>query len=602
MSQEYTPVDWVDETTSQQGTLINAERLDQMQTAHHYADGFEEVDAIPTEDPGVDYHKVVYCTADTTFYRWDGTQWTADIDEDTKRLLDQEIARATAAEGELAQDIEDEATARAQADTALGERITAETGAREGADTALGARIDAEAEYRADVDRQIYADIGRLNGETLPLHPSSRTPTIQNAIAANEGNISNLTSVVDGLSYDLGQEVTDRENADTGLAADITAEVQARAAAIASLQAGVYTKTEADNLLAAKADVTALTDGSVTKVGTADLGTDTKPIKLVAGVPTAVGHDLVTTDTAQTIPGEKQLLGAYTFKKYLVTYGGATAGYRKLWTFSGRGVFNIGTHSVTGQLRALSSARYLVEFYRSTFDSTDNKQTRIYTTANTSAEEMVVGANINPAEGEGNFAIYGYMVAGSSAEFLIDTAYNEDGTFKTNFAESSDTTVYDLATIGATVPVADPYNLGAALDGYEPMVRTTGNQAISGTKQYNNDLSRGCTSANVLTNPATAIGATILSMVDQSNGTTHNSLGSISKVRNANNQNYIDLENRSYGYNDGVDQWITSAFLRILIDESTGGVQLILYRGKRKTSETNFAFKSKVIESIGFSE
>lgn len=254
MSQEYTPVDWVDETTSQQGTLINAERLDQMQTAHHYADGFEEVDAIPTEDPGVDYHKIVYCTADTTFYRWDGTQWTADIDEETKQLLDQEIARATAAEGELAQDIEDEATARAQADTALGERITAEAGAREGADTALGARIDAEAEDRADADRQIWAQFGSLNSQVIPMYPGSSTPTIHHSIMANNGLIENLTSVVDGLTYDLGQEVTNRENADTQLAADITAEVQARAAAIASLQAGVYTKTEADNLLAAKAD------------------------------------------------------------------------------------------------------------------------------------------------------------------------------------------------------------------------------------------------------------------------------------------------------------------------------------------------------------
>lgn len=279
MSQNYTPVEWVDETTSQQGTLINKARLDQMQTAHHYADGFEEVDTIPTADPGVSYHKVVYCTADTTFYRWDGTAWTKDVDDDTKALLNQEIARATAAEGELAQDIEDEATARAQADTALGERITAEAGAREGADTALGARIDAEAEYRETVDRQIYADIGRLNGQTLPLNPGSSTPTIQQSIVVNADNITNLTNAMDNLTYDLGQEVSNRENADTQLAADITAEVQARAAAIASLQAS-------------KADTTALTDGSVTKIGTADIGSDLRPIKLVGGVPTAVTNDL----------------------------------------------------------------------------------------------------------------------------------------------------------------------------------------------------------------------------------------------------------------------------------------------------------------------
>lgn len=87
MSQEYTPVTWVDEEEGTPGTLINKARLDQMQTAHHYADGFEEVDAVPTADPGVDYHKVVYCTVDKQFYRWTGSAWEKDIDDDTKALL-----------------------------------------------------------------------------------------------------------------------------------------------------------------------------------------------------------------------------------------------------------------------------------------------------------------------------------------------------------------------------------------------------------------------------------------------------------------------------------------------------------------------------------
>ena len=79
MSQEYIPVTWVDETDDHVGTVINKARLDQMQTAHHYADGFEEVDVVPTADPGVNYHKVVFCTADTMFYRWTGSQWVKDI-------------------------------------------------------------------------------------------------------------------------------------------------------------------------------------------------------------------------------------------------------------------------------------------------------------------------------------------------------------------------------------------------------------------------------------------------------------------------------------------------------------------------------------------
>ena len=88
MSQEYIPVTWVDETENQVGTVINKARLDQMQSAHHYADGFEEVDAVPTADPQVDYHKVVFCTADTTFYSWDGTQWVKDVDDSTLALLE----------------------------------------------------------------------------------------------------------------------------------------------------------------------------------------------------------------------------------------------------------------------------------------------------------------------------------------------------------------------------------------------------------------------------------------------------------------------------------------------------------------------------------
>ena len=102
MTQEYTPVTWVDETPDNFGTIIDKARLDQMQTAHHYADGFKEVDAVPTQDPGVDYHMVVYCTADTSFYRWDGTHWTKDIDDSTE-------ARVTALEGEVA-NIEDGTT------------------------------------------------------------------------------------------------------------------------------------------------------------------------------------------------------------------------------------------------------------------------------------------------------------------------------------------------------------------------------------------------------------------------------------------------------------------------------------------------------------
>ena len=62
-----------------------------------------------------------------------------------------------------------------------------------------------------------------------------------------------------------------------------------------------------NNIESTYAPQTALSDGSVTQVGTANVGTDTKPIKLVGGVPTAVTNDLVDTTSQQDITGEKRI-------------------------------------------------------------------------------------------------------------------------------------------------------------------------------------------------------------------------------------------------------------------------------------------------------
>ena len=55
---------------------------------------------------------------------------------------------------------------------------------------------------------------------------------------------------------------------------------------------------------------TSLTDGSVTKIGTATVGGNLKPIYLNAGVPTAVANDLVDVSSAQTITNTKKLKSA----------------------------------------------------------------------------------------------------------------------------------------------------------------------------------------------------------------------------------------------------------------------------------------------------
>lgn len=105
---------------------------------------------------------------------------------------------------ELAVELQEEATARQNADTALQENITAEATARQNADTALGNDISAEATAR------------------------------QNADIA--------------LGNDIGAEATARQNADTALGGDITA----NANAISAINAKIPNQASAQNQLADK--------------------------------------------------------------------------------------------------------------------------------------------------------------------------------------------------------------------------------------------------------------------------------------------------------------------------------------------------------------
>lgn len=350
MSQDYTPVSWVDETTSQQGTLINAERLNQMQTAHHYADGFEEVDAIPTEDPGVDYHKVVYCTADATFYRWDGTQWAADIDEDTKHLLDQEIARAEHAEGLIQGYLDAHEANRnnphqvTKAQVGLG-NCDNTADADKPISTAVQAALDTKADKATTLAGYGITDAyTKAQADTLLADKADKADVYDKTAADTllAGKVDKLVSSPAGtyksVTVNAQGQVTAGTNPDTLAGYGIT---------------DAYTKTEADNLLAAKADATALTDGSVTKVGTADLGTDTKPIKLVAGVPTAVGSDLVTIDTEQTITNAKN----FDFAPRGLRYGSTTTGYKEAFKIPVNSNLSSVTCYLTGRVISKSATR-----------------------------------------------------------------------------------------------------------------------------------------------------------------------------------------------------------------------------------------------------
>ena len=69
----------------------------------------------------------------------------------------------------------------------------------------------------------------------------------------------------------------------------------------------VSADTDSDEIVNVRTLNRRLTDGSVSKIGTSNVGTDTKPIKLVGGVPTVVTNDLVDLPSAQTITGAKTM-------------------------------------------------------------------------------------------------------------------------------------------------------------------------------------------------------------------------------------------------------------------------------------------------------
>ena len=80
---------------------------------------------------------------------------------------------------------------------------------------------------------------------------------------------------------------------------------------------GVGTPTASGHAVDLGTLATKLADGSVTKVGTSDVGTDAKPVKIVAGVPTAVGADLATDSAVVHKTGSETIAGAKTFSDTL---------------------------------------------------------------------------------------------------------------------------------------------------------------------------------------------------------------------------------------------------------------------------------------------
>lgn len=182
-----------------------------------------------------------------------------------------------------------------------------------------------------------------------------------------------------------------------------------------------------------------LTDGSVTQIGTSNVGTDTKPIKLVGGVPTVVTNELVDTVTAQTITGTKKYTNQY-----------------------------IRTSTVKPQNNSsLLSTVYTPAIYVNQLrnpSGTDIEDTMAWLEKydNSTAQGVQIGLRTINSNGNRGTTYRLSMIYDMSGTVAYVTApYRTYDPANTN----------DVATIGT-------------LDAYTPMVRTTGNQSISGTKSF----------------------------------------------------------------------------------------------------------------------
>ena len=157
--------------------------------------------------------------------------------------LDAEVTRATAAEQGLADDIADEATARAAA-------VTAEAQARADADTALDGRV-------TTLEGQVNGKIGDLNN----LNTSFKGNLVGAINEVNTGlsnEAARAAAAEQAVADDLADEVTRAQDAEQELADDISSEATTRAAADVALGGRIDTEVSdrqaADTALGGRID------------------------------------------------------------------------------------------------------------------------------------------------------------------------------------------------------------------------------------------------------------------------------------------------------------------------------------------------------------
>jgi hypothetical protein len=455
MTQKYEPVEWTDETPTQPGTLINKARLDQMQSAHHFADGFEEVDAIPTEDPGTEYHKVVYCTADSTFYRWDGNEWTADIDDDTKRLLEEH-----------------------EADHANPHAVTK-------AQVGLG-NVDNTSDANKPVSTATQAAIG----------------LVQDYLDAHEANHSNphqVTKAQVGLgnadnTADLDKPISTATAAALATKANDSAVVHRTGDETISGNKTFMADTNNNFLLEGE---TAL--GAELKIGSAATGSDPLGQIQFVKLPTlatvaeiesdAAGLLTLSGSTAVTIEGQRAYnasntkdvatiatLDAYT--PMVRTTGAQTIAGDKTFTgqmlATGQRAYNTSNTSDVVTIGTLKASTDVVHTSgNETIEGIKTFLSNIYTEIAIKSTRTNAGQNIGGLHFiDGNGVTQAYITGAVNGRVIFDL-----GSSTVKAVQIPQHRAYDPANTGDVATIA-------TLDAYTPMVRTTGNQTINGDKVF----------------------------------------------------------------------------------------------------------------------
>ena len=167
----------------------------------------------------------------------------AGLSADIRRNLEAEIARAKAAEEQLADDISAETRARQEADAMLLQRLVDETQARQEADRQLNQKIDAEitaektARENADATLQANINTERTARENADNALDARVATIEHDYLKFSDKTELQTAITNEEAARIAADQAEVDRATTaegGLSTAITNEATARAEAIAA--------------------------------------------------------------------------------------------------------------------------------------------------------------------------------------------------------------------------------------------------------------------------------------------------------------------------------------------------------------------------------